>query len=454
VGRTNPSRIFLKVLTLVSAQIVKLDLRSSIRHTMFYKRADFINVLKFKRLGVLSRRVAIITAMARKNFRQRRQQRPNRRLPKRFRTRNRGYALEEFDHLPPTFFRAMFRMDRSAFEELEEEIRDHMPFDMDGPLRNMYPPIPLRTRLAVTLRFLAGGIYIDICFAWGISKTSFFSDRGAVWPTIEAIDKVFTLKFPIDDRDALKRLEVGFREHSNGAMVGLVTVIDGLCVRVRQPYPWEALNTREYCCRKGGFAVIVIAGADADGKFTFGTCNHPGSTNDILGWETTALYKAIADGELNGRYTFGGDEAFTCTEQMISPWPGRGLDRWKDSFNYWLSHSRQAIERAFGMLTKRWGIYWRKFTFAMDRWALVNIVCMKLHNYCFDKKQDVNVLRRFEDDMEPGDAWVVIDNNDAEEDAALRQRAVGDRRRNLTTALKNEGRGRPPHANINSRCDV
>jgi hypothetical protein len=30
---------------------------------------------------------------------------------------------------------------------------------------------------------------------------------------------------------------------------------------------------------------------------------------------------------------------------MLSPYPGRGLGKWKDSFNFWLSHSRQSIER-------------------------------------------------------------------------------------------------------------
>jgi hypothetical protein len=29
-------------------------------------------------------------------------------------------------------------------------------------------------RLAVTLRFLAGGSYLDLCFAWAISKSAFY----------------------------------------------------------------------------------------------------------------------------------------------------------------------------------------------------------------------------------------------------------------------------------------
>jgi len=87
----------------------------------------------------------------------------------------------------------------------------------------------------------------------------------------------------------------------------------------------------------------------------------------------------------------------------------------------------------------------------MDRWVLVNMVCMKLHNFCMDMKQ-VDVPQRFSDDCLAGDELVVWDNNWAEEDELLRSRATGDRRRNITSALEREGRLRPIHAIVNSRA--
>ena len=162
--------------------------------------------------------------------------------------------------------------------------------------------ISVRTRLAVTLRWLAGGSYLDICFGWGIASSTFYSDRGALWPTIQATDVLFELGFPINDINALTELERGFSEHSNGAMNGLVTVIDGLAVRVRQPYKSESEKPRDYCYRKGGFAVIVMAGADVNGRFTFASCKHSGSTNDYIAWETTALCDALVSGSLDERY--------------------------------------------------------------------------------------------------------------------------------------------------------
>jgi hypothetical protein len=157
------------------------------------------------------------------------------------------------------------------------------------------------------------------------------------------------------------------------------------------------------------------------------------------------LYHAIREGELPDTY-----EASLNTDQMLSPYRGRGLGKWKDSFYFWLSHSRQSIERAFGMLTMRFGIFWRKFRFAYERWSLVIIVCMKLHDLCLHRMVTMP-QHRFNEDIELDDRYIVYDNNDEDEDTLLRNRAIGDRRNNITVRLESEGRLRPLYASSNSR---
>lgn len=118
----------------------------------------------------------------------------------------------------------------------------------------------------------------------------------------------------------------------------------------------------------------MIAGCDVNCHFFIGSCNHSGSTNDIIVWHGMELFQAVKnDNLLPKKYFFIGDGAFTNTTQFLSPWPGkatilpwfsflyhysfliselfygsicagRGLDRGKDSFNYWFSHSCQTIE--------------------------------------------------------------------------------------------------------------
>jgi hypothetical protein len=75
---------------------------------------------------------------------------------------------------------------------------------------------------------------------------------------------------------------------------------------------------------------------------------------------------------------------------------------------------------------------------------------MKLHNLCIDRFVDVP-LRRFHEDVRPGDEWVVNDNA-RDEDAELRGRPSGDRRREITSLLEQHGILRPLHASMNSRC--
>jgi hypothetical protein len=85
-----------------------------------------------------------------------------------------------------------------------------------------------------------------------------------------------------------------------------------------------------------------------------------GSTHDCTAWESSNMKKYVDDKLLPIRYFLIGDDAFVCHNQFLTPYSDTGLNCWKDSFNYYSSSMmRQCIERAFGMLTKRWGIFWR-----------------------------------------------------------------------------------------------
>ena len=126
-------------------------------------------------------------------------------------------------------------MDRSTFEELLGSITPYLVQRDEVKASNSSgSPIPLKIRLAVTLRWLAGASHLDLCFAWGIAHSTFFSECGVVWPTIEAIDDSFEMGFPVNDMDRLEQLAAGFSEHSGGILDGCVLAIDGLGIRRTQ----------------------------------------------------------------------------------------------------------------------------------------------------------------------------------------------------------------------------
>jgi hypothetical protein len=85
------------------------------------------------------------------------------------------------------------------------------------------------TKLYTMLRWLAGGSFINICFAWGISKASFFStdlSKGIIWPVMEAIAIVFEIGLPTD-HESLSIMADEFKTYSHGELSGCVTAIDG-----------------------------------------------------------------------------------------------------------------------------------------------------------------------------------------------------------------------------------
>jgi len=167
--------------------------------------------------------------------------------------RNRGFALEAMDQLEPGLFQRMFRVDRPTFDEIVSRITPFLRQRNERKACNSSGcSIPVITRVAVTLRWLAGASYLDLCFAWGVSSSTFFSKRGVLWPTISAMDKAFTMGFPKDDPERLEQLAAGFRWHSGGMMDGCVLAIDGFGVTVRCPFANDVERRKDYRFRKGG----------------------------------------------------------------------------------------------------------------------------------------------------------------------------------------------------------
>jgi hypothetical protein len=156
--------------------------------------------------------------------------------------------------------------------------------------------------------------------------------------------------------------------------------LDGFGVSSHAPYWTEVIHLKDYRLRKSGFAIIILAECDINARFISASCNHSGSTNIRIAWQETLLFQMLeVEKQLPSKYFFIGDEAFNTTQQFLSPCPGKsilllcnniiqiicfmvlmeccwlsghGLDIYKNSFNYWLSHSQQAVEHAFGMLTQ------------------------------------------------------------------------------------------------------
>lgn len=166
------------------------------------------------------------------------------------RNRNRGYALEEVKHLSEKDFKKMFRMKRLSFRKLLNFITPHMPTEGNQKFAELSSgsPITNETKLYCALRWLAGGSYLDIIFAFGVSKTAFFTDgdRGILWPTLFAIDAYFFIGLPLSNVEALQRISYEFENCCNGVLKNCVLAIDGWVCRTRKPFDTEVNCVNAY----------------------------------------------------------------------------------------------------------------------------------------------------------------------------------------------------------------
>jgi hypothetical protein len=98
----------------------------------------------------------------------------------------------------------------------------------------------------------------------GGSFSTFFHPEGVLWPTLEAIDKVFPIGLLIDVFLKLEDLSKGFHDHSGRILDGCIMAIDGFGVQTRQPFDNKVEKPKDYWFCK---AIIVLASCNINARF-------------------------------------------------------------------------------------------------------------------------------------------------------------------------------------------
>ena len=232
-------------------------------------------------------------------------------------------------------------------------------------------------RLAVALRMLAGASYLDVQRIYGIKQTYVYT---CLWQVVDAVNDAIPIYFPIDDHDGLCKIEAEFRAASTqGVWRGCVGCIDGVHFKMRAPSLSEVPNPiRYYVARKSEYALLCIAICDVNRRFLYYSMEMAATTHDSLAWNASSLGTRINQGALPFPFFFNGDNAFSLSNHMVVP---SGTDT---NFDFVQSSNRMAIECAFGMLVRRWGILWRSLGCAFERRAPLIGALMRLHNWCID----------------------------------------------------------------------
>ena len=321
--------------------------------------------------------------------------------------------------------------------------------------------IPGEVKVAVSLRLLAGGSYLDLMPLFDVSVPRIY----VIFD--EFLDWVLkTFSFPLaryiqeEDVPALTSISQEFSYGSNGVLSGIIGALDGIAIRIRSPKLTEVSDPGNYYCRKGFFALNVQAICDRSKKFLWCYTSNKGSTHDSSAFTNSRLYSLLSEKvhflEADGYYIVA-DSAYNLTPFILIPYSTDEVQRDRsdmcDAFNFFLSSSRIHIECAFGEMVFRWGILWRTLCFNLAKCQKIIQVCMLLHNHVKDE-QDKDI----DQDWRPSDSPtmrheqafpLVTDNNEVamrgrrssiEETYRARGESV---RRSLAIQLQIHGLRRP-----------
>jgi hypothetical protein len=279
-------------------------------------------------------------------------------------------------------FKLRYRVSYDAFKELLSLIGSALNVNQTYAALNKWGEVVRpQTKLAIALRYFAGGSPLDLELIYHVVKSSVMN---CVWLVVDAINaQLDNICFPVGDRAKLELLEAEFRAGSHGGFwSGQVGAVDGVHFKMRCPSKHDVSNPlRYYVTRKAEYAMLAIAVCDYNRRFTFVDISHAPQTHDSLAFEASDLGWLVAQGELPAPFFLNGDSAFTLGPCMITPSGEAALD----DFDFFQSSNRMAIECAFGILIRRWGVLWRPLDQRFDRRALLLEALMRLHNFCISK---------------------------------------------------------------------
>ena len=154
--------------------------------------------------------------------------------------------------------------------------------------------VPAEARLAMALRYLAGGSFLDIQLVHGVSHPEVFR---SVWRVVDAINSALKIDFPIDDMEELDTIETGFAAKSRRQVLrGVVGAVDGCIIWTKDPGIAVHNPRRYYCARKEKFGMLLMAVCNAEREFTYIDLSYAPTSHDSLAWLGSELGQKVLKG--------------------------------------------------------------------------------------------------------------------------------------------------------------
>jgi hypothetical protein len=251
-----------------------------------------------------------------------------------------------------SFWKLHNKVAPNIIEAFKQYRRNHRKGGRKGRKGGVYkpPPIPngyisTSVRLALALRYFAGGSPYDLMVKYGVSHSSVFD---SVWIVVEAIknEREFDIEYP-SSHEEQRRIAHEFKKKSQVGFDNCVGAIDGILIWMHKPSEKECkrskVDQKKYLCgRKHKFGLNCQAVCDLRGRFLDMSITYGGSSSDCLAFEDSNLYKRLEDGLLKHGYVLFGDNAYLNSFFMATPYPNvsggdSNIEVSKDNYNFYHS---------------------------------------------------------------------------------------------------------------------
>jgi hypothetical protein len=216
------------------------------------------------------------------------------------------YVDKFVDH--PTFIRRHLRMPLSSFYKLLSYIKEGLSVN-NTKANNGGGVILPEICLFCTLRWLAGGSYLDIFALTGVSIPSFYR---VVYLTLRLIIECpkLDIKLPQTKKEceaaAARFRSISYKE----AITNCIGVIDGYLLRIYTPPKAQTGNVKSYYSgHYSCYGINIEAVCDHHSRFIFFAIAAPGSAKE------TGLMKALAP--LPKLFVIIGDAGYEPSERII-----------------------------------------------------------------------------------------------------------------------------------------
>ena len=242
------------------------------------------------------------------------------------------------------------------------------------------------TKLAMTIRLMAGGSYMDIAalYCCGYLHTNeIFHATLKEWICNEKVLKFEGLEYLDNDESMLSNT----RDFANtgcheGILKGVIGSLDGWLVKIRCPMKRDNIeDTSSFYCRKGFHSINVQAIVSQKKKVLWRSIRCRGAEHDSNAFKKTDLYKKLLSiGQRlydKGLYIVG-DSAYSIRSFILVPYENATPQSPEDGFNYHHSCCRIWVECTFGEIDMRWGILWKPLHYPENSTQVVfSLACAK-----------------------------------------------------------------------------